>query len=62
MRHYNTLDNLPEKVAIHINDTHPTLAIPELMRFLLDECGYTWEKAWDIVKGTVAYTNHTIMP
>ena len=61
LRHYNTLENLPEKVAIHINDTHPTLSIPELMRFLLDECGYSWEKAWDIVKGTVAYTNHTIM-
>ncbi len=58
---YNTLDNLPEKVAIHINDTHPTLSIPELMRFLLDECGYGWEKAWEIVTGTVAYTNHTIM-
>ena len=58
---YNTLENLPEKVAIHINDTHPTLCIPELMRFLLDECGYSWEKAWDLVKGTVAYTNHTIM-
>ncbi len=62
LRHYTTLDNLPEKVAIHINDTHPTLAIPELMRFLLDECGYTWDDAWNIVKGTVAYTNHTIMP
>lgn len=61
LRKYNTLDNLPEKVAIHINDTHPTLSIPELMRFLLDECGYSWDKAWDIVKGTVAYTNHTIM-
>ena len=61
LRKYNTLENLPEKVAIHINDTHPTLSIPELMRFLLDECGYAWEKAWDIVKGTVAYTNHTIM-
>ena len=58
---YNTLDNLPEKVAIHINDTHPTLSIPELMRFLLDECGYSWEKAWDIVTRTAAYTNHTIM-
>ncbi len=58
---YNTLENLPEKVAIHINDTHPTLSIPELMRFLLDECGYAWDKAWDIVKNTVAYTNHTIM-
>jgi len=58
---YKTLENLPEKVAIHINDTHPTLCIPELMRFLLDECGYGWERAWDLVKGTVAYTNHTIM-
>ena len=61
LRHYNTLENLPEKVAIHINDTHPTLCIPELMRFLLDECGYSWDKAWNIVKGTVAYTNHTVM-
>ncbi len=58
---YNTLENLPEKVAIHINDTHPTLSIPELMRFLLDECGYGWEKAWSLVQKTVAYTNHTIM-
>lgn len=61
IRLYNTLDNLPEKVAIHINDTHPTLAIPELMRLLLDECGYSWESAWDIIKRTFAYTNHTIM-
>ncbi len=61
MRRYNTLENLPEKVAIHINDTHPTLSIPELMRLLLDECGYSWDKAWDIAKRTVAYTNHTIM-
>lgn len=61
LRKYNTLDNLPDKVAIHINDTHPTLSIPELMRFLLDECGYGWDKAWDIVTRTVAYTNHTIM-
>jgi len=61
LRKYNTLDNLPEKVAIHINDTHPTLSIPELMRFLLDECGYAWDKAWDLVTRTVAYTNHTIM-
>ena len=58
---YGTLDNLHEKVAIHINDTHPTLAIPELMRILLDDCGYTWEKAWNIVIHTFAYTNHTVM-
>lgn len=64
MRHmniYGTLDNLHEKVAIHINDTHPTLAIPELMRIMLDECGYSWSKAWHIVSNTFAYTNHTVM-
>ncbi|MDD6278355.1 MAG: glycogen/starch/alpha-glucan phosphorylase [Oscillospiraceae bacterium] len=61
MNVYGTLDNLHEKVAIHINDTHPTLAIPELMRILLDDCGYTWEKAWNIVIHTFAYTNHTVM-
>ena len=58
---YGTLDNLHEKVAIHINDTHPTLAIPELMRVLLDDCGYSWSKAWHIVRNTFAYTNHTVM-
>ena len=61
LRKYGTLDNLPEKAAIHINDTHPALVVPELMRHLLDVCGYTWDKAWDIVKRTTAYTNHTIM-
>ncbi len=61
LRKYGTLDNLPEKAAIHINDTHPALVVPELMRYLLDECGYDWDTAWDIVKRTTAYTNHTIM-
>lgn len=58
---YGTLDNLPDKVAIHINDTHPTMAIPELMRIMLDECGYDWDTAWSLVTRTVAYTNHTVM-
>lgn len=64
MRHmnvYGTLENLHEKVAIHINDTHPTLAIPELMRILLDDCGYDWDKAWNIITNTFDYTNHTVM-
>ena len=58
---YSTLDNLPEKAAIHLNDTHPVLAIPEMMRVMLDECGYGWDQAWSIVNRTVAYTNHTVM-
>ncbi len=61
LEQFGTLDNLPDMAAIHINDTHPTLAIPELMRLLIDECGYAWEPAWDIVCRTVAYTNHTVM-
>ena len=59
----NKLDikKLNEKVAIHINDTHPTLCIPELMRILLDEEGLSWDEAWNITINTVSYTNHTIM-
>ena len=59
---YGTLVNLPEKVAIHINDTHPALCIPELMRILIDDYFFSWEHAWDIVVRTVSYTNHTVMP
>ncbi len=58
---HSNLDQLPELAAIHLNDTHPVLAIPEMMRIMLDECGYSWEAAWEIVKKTVAYTNHTVM-
>ena len=58
---YGTLRNFHEKHVIQINDTHPALVIPELMRILLDEEGYSWENAWYIVTHTVAYTNHTVM-
>jgi starch phosphorylase len=61
LRHNNSLDSLPDKVAIHINDPHPALCIPELMRLLMDEHGYGWDDAWRIVTQTVSYTNHTVM-
>lgn len=61
LRNYGSLDNFAEKNAIHINDTHPSLAIPELMRVLLDECGYGWDDAFEVVRKVCAYTNHTVM-
>jgi starch phosphorylase len=61
LKAYKTLKNLGKKVAIQMNDTHPVLVIPELMRVLMDEHGFSWEDAWKIVTETVAYTNHTVM-
>ncbi len=59
---YGTLYNLSEKVAIHINDTHPALVVPELMRILMDVYSYSWENAWNVVTKVVSYTNHTVLP
>ena len=53
---------MPQRMAIHINDTHPTLCVPELMRLLMDEEGLEWDEAWDITTHTIAYTNHTVLP
>ena len=61
LNQYGTLDNLPDKVAIQLNDTHPTVAIPEMMRILLDECSYEWDATFDICRKVFAYTNHTVM-
>lgn len=59
---FGTLSNFSDKVAIHINDTHPALVIPEMMRIFVDTYSFSWETAWDVVKKTVTYTNHTVLP
>ena len=62
MHNYGNLDNLHEHYVFQLNDTHPILCIPELMRILLDEYSYSWDKAYDIVSKCFAFTNHTVMP
>ena len=57
----NSIEDIPNMIAVHINDTHPALCIPELMRILMDDYSCSWDRAWNIVTNTVSYTNHTIM-
>jgi starch phosphorylase len=61
-RDHDRIDALPDKVAIHLNDTHPALAVAELMRFLVDERDVPWDSAWKMTQATMAYTNHTLLP
>lgn len=59
---HDSLEKLADKIVVQINDTHPALAVPELMRILLDDYGFSWDEAWDMTTRIVAYTNHTILP
>jgi glycogen phosphorylase len=61
-RHNSDWEKLPEKAAIQLNDTHPSMSVPELMRILLDDVHLGWDQAWDLTKRTLGYTNHTLLP
>ena len=61
LKHHNNFDNLADKVAIHLNDTHPALAVPELMRLLIDQYHLDWTKSWSLCTKIFSYTNHTLM-
>src|ERR1700745_1040325 len=62
LRHNTDWEQLPNKAAIQLNDTHPSMAVAELMRILLDDAHLAWDEAWDITRRTLAYTNHTLLP
>ena len=62
LRRYGTMLNFADKVALHINDTHPAIVVPELMRILIDTYSYNWEEAWEMVTKCITYTNHTVLP
>lgn len=59
---HDTLDNLADHAAVQLNDTHPAIAVAELMRILVDEHGFSWKRAWDVTRATLSYTNHTLLP
>lgn len=59
---HGSMDGFPDKICIHINDTHPALCVPELMRILVDEEGYEWDAAWDMTIKSISFTNHTVLP
>ncbi|HEV7718910.1 MAG TPA: glycogen/starch/alpha-glucan phosphorylase [Arsenicitalea sp.] len=62
LQQYENLTSMPDKVAIHLNDTHPAISIAELMRIMMDEHGLPWAQAWDLTRGVFGYTNHTLLP